>query len=125
MRLATSLDRFALLKMVGSPGSSWHFDLLRTSPSISRPGSRALPHEPPPFAEAVHLAILTHCNQYASGFRRGALHGRPRRVERRVARESADLRGARHVSRTAASSAADPTESYAPGKSHEISRCTP
>jgi hypothetical protein len=46
-------------------------------------------------------------------------------VERRVARESADLRGGRHVSRTAASSAADPTESYAPGKSHEISRCTP
>ena len=29
------------------------------------------------------------------------------------------------MSRTAASSAADPTESYAPGKSHEISRCTP
>src|ERR671910_3844979 len=38
-------------------------------------------------------------------------------VGRRVARESADLRGGRHVSRTAASSAADPTESYAPGKS--------
>jgi hypothetical protein len=73
----------------------------------------------------VHLAILTHCNQYAYGFRRGALHGRPRRVGRRVARKSADLRGGRHVSRTAALSAADPTESYAPGKSHEISRCTP
>ena len=46
-------------------------------------------------------------------------------VGRRVARKSADLRGGRHVSRTAASSAADPTESYAPGKSHEISRRTP
>src|SRR3712207_6428322 len=68
--------------------------------------------------------MLTRCNQYVSGFRRGALHGRPRRVGRRVAREAADLRGGRNVSRTAASSAADPTESYAPGKSHEISRCT-
>src|SRR5215207_9895634 len=73
----------------------------------------------------VHSAMSTHCNQYASGFRRGALHGKPRRVERRVARESADLRGGRHVSRTAALNAADPTESYAPGKSHEITRCTP
>src|SRR5829696_5764163 len=69
--------------------------------------------------------MLTHCNQYASSFHRGALHGRPGRVGRRVARESADLRGGRHVSRTAALSTTDPTESYAPGKSHEISRCTP
>ncbi len=81
--------------------------------------------EAPPFAEAVYSAMLTHCNQYVSGFRRGALHGRLRRVGRRMARESADLRGGRHVSRTAALSAVDPTESYAPGKSHEISRCTP
>ena len=68
---------------------------------------------------------LTHCYQYVPGFRRGALHGRPRRVGRRGARAFADLRGGRNVSRTAASSAADPTESYAAGKSHEISRCTP
>jgi hypothetical protein len=76
-------------------------------------GSRTPPHKPPPFAETVHSALLTHCNQYASSFRRGALHGRPRRVGRRVARESADLRGGRHVSRTAASSAVDLTKSYA------------
>jgi hypothetical protein len=76
-------------------------------------GSRAPPHKPPPFAEAVYSATLTHCNQYVLGFRRGAPHGKPRRVERRVARESAHLRGGRHVGRTAASSAADPTETYA------------
>jgi hypothetical protein len=90
-----------------------------------RLGSRARPHKPPPFAEMVHSAISTHCNQYASSFRRRALHGRPRRVERRMARKSADLRGGGHVSRTAAASAPDPTESYAPSKSHEITRCTP
>jgi hypothetical protein len=28
-------------------------------------GSRVRPRKPPPFAEAVHLAILTHCDQYA------------------------------------------------------------
>src|ERR671916_551962 len=89
-----------------------------SSPSSARPArtsSRApsVSRSSFPFADAVHLAILTHSNQYACGFRREALHGRPRRVERRVARKSADLRGGGHVSRTAASSAADLTESYA------------
>src|SRR5687767_14012769 len=32
---------------------------------------------------------------------RRALHGRPRRVRRRAVRKAADLRGGRHVSRTA------------------------
>src|SRR5918995_1364936 len=86
-------------------------------------GSRARPHEPPPFAEAVYSAMLTHCNQYVSGFSRGALHGRPRRVGRRVTRESADPRGGRHVSRTAALSAADPTESYAQDDTHLLRAC--
>src|SRR5215207_2821259 len=36
MRLATRLDRFALLRMVGSRGSSWRFEPLRTSLGISR-----------------------------------------------------------------------------------------
>src|SRR5215204_5193703 len=78
-------------------------------------GSRARPRRPPPLAEAVHLTILTHCYQYASGFRGGALHGRPRRVGRRVAREFAALRGGRHVSRTAALDAGRYYEILRPG----------
>src|SRR3712207_3031122 len=57
--------------------------------------------------------MLTHCHQYASAFCRGALHGRPRRVRRRVARESADLRGGGDMSFTAALHAADLMKSYA------------
>jgi hypothetical protein len=126
MRLATRLDRFALLRMVGSRGSSWRFEPSRTRLSISRAGVTSASPQASPIRRSGVLGYVdtlqSVCFRLSS---RSPTWKRPRRVGRRVARESADLRGGRHVSRTAASSAADPTDSYAPGKSHEISRCTP
>jgi hypothetical protein len=67
MHLATRLDGCAPSRIVGSRGSSWRFELLRTSLGISRARvTGASPQASPIRRSGAPGAILTHCNQYAS-----------------------------------------------------------
>jgi len=102
MRLATRLDRLALLRMVGSRGSSRRFEPPRTSLGVSRAGVTGASPKASPIRRSAALGYVDTLLSVCAWLSSRSATWKTRRVGRRVAQESADLRGDGHVSRTTA-----------------------